>query len=181
MLFRSMSSTISASAFAKKLGVSRSAVSQMISAGRISTRSYVQNNRGHYHIDPVLAMEDLQKGTDTEHVDTPIKESAAVEDKVSATASLTEMRRNKMAVAIKREILSLQVAQGKLVEKEKVYAVLYDFGQSIRQTFQVIPNKIVDDVMAARTRNEAHKIIADSIDAALSDLVRIGELNFTKR
>lgn len=175
-----MSNTISASSFAKKLGVSRSAVSQMISSGRISARSYVQNNRGHYHIDPVLAMEDLKNGTDTEHEDTPIRESPA-EDKLSATASLTEMRRNKMAVAIKREILSLHVAQGKLVEKDKVHAVLYDFGQTIRQTFQVIPNKIVDDVMAARTRNEAHRIIADSIDEALTQLVRIGELNFTKR
>lgn len=178
--------------FSKLIGKTKQAVSKMISEGRLTSRSYMKDSKG-YHIDARLAMEDLKMNTDLAHRNSTFQEESpskavaskprreVLEVKPEESASLIAMKRNKMAIEIKKSMLELQVLQGKLVEKDKVFDVLYEFGQTIRQNFQVIPNKIVDDVMAAQTRNEAHKIITDAIDGALMDLVRTGELNFTKK
>lgn len=170
----------------------------MIAEGRIKERSYSITKNGWYKIDFALAMEDISANSDispsavssskkpdpspTPAPDIPAAGLAEPPEMQTATlASLAEMRRKKIAVSIKKDLMEMRIREGELVEKERVFSALYDFGQSIRQNLQVIPNKVVDDVMACRTRNEAHRIIADAIDEALADLARIGELNFQKR
>lgn len=180
---------------AKRLGITRQSMSEMIANGRIRKRSYDVTKSGRYKIDPVLAMEDISENSDSPPApssskkpdpspapDIPAAELQEPPEMQTATlASLAEMRRKKIAVSIKKDLMEMRIREGELVEKERVFSALYDFGQSIRQNLQVIPNKVVDDVMACRTRNEAHRIIADAIDEALADLVRAGELNFQKR
>jgi hypothetical protein len=62
---------------------------------------------------------------------------------------------------------------GSLVEKTKVYKALYEVGQEIRTAFQTLPDRVIDDVLAAPSRNHAHQImfnaIADELDK-ISDM-----------
>lgn len=75
-----------------------------------------------------------------------------------------------MKLQIERQKIIIAREKGILVPKSEVNEKLHKLGTEIRQSFQAIPTQVVDDVMASKTRNEAHDIIARAIDRALTDL-----------
>jgi hypothetical protein len=93
-------------------------------------------------------------------------------DHVNEKITFSEARR-------KKEIYNAEIAritalkeQGLYVEKEKVYFQLFDFGKEIRLTFQAIPDRIIDSIIAAKTRNEAHLLLLETINQALEGLTK---------
>jgi len=79
-------------------------------------------------------------------------------------AKLTELK-------YKREV-------GDLVERKKVYDGLYAAGQEIRDSMLSIPDRIIDEVLAAKNRNEAHEVLRKAIHSELERLSNIESRKF---
>lgn len=76
--------------------------------------------------------------------------------------------------AKERELKYRQMA-GELVDKNAVYKQLFSLGQQMRTRLQSIPDRLIDDVLAAPTRNEAHQLLFDAIADSLEELSKINE------
>lgn len=98
-----------------------------------------------------------------------------------ADTSLAAARR--AAAVYKAKLLELEMKekQGKLIDKDQVYKSLFAAGQEVRNALQAIPDRIIDNVLAATSRNEAHKIMFDALADALESLTEIQSRNFVKR
>lgn len=77
---------------------------------------------------------------------------------------------------IKRE---LQKLEGELVDKGLVYKNLYEFAAIIRDKFMNVPDRVVDNILAADTRNEAIKVLSDEITEVLVSLATVGSIKLT--
>jgi len=61
-------------------------------------------------------------------------------------------------------------AAKRLVSKEAVYAALFATGQEVRDRIMAVPDRIVDDCMLAKNRDELYQIIAVELHSALTAL-----------
>jgi hypothetical protein len=86
-----------------------------------------------------------------------------------------EALRKDLIIKANLNALKLRMKEGEVVEKSKVYKELFAFGKQIRLRFQSIPDRIIDDVLAAPGRNEAHMIVFNAISDVLEELTGIGE------
>lgn len=68
---------------------------------------------------------------------------------------------------------------GDLVAKDEVYKSLFAFGQELRTQFQAIPDRVVDNMLAASSRNEAHIILYEAITKVLENLADIESRKIT--
>lgn len=62
---------------------------------------------------------------------------------------------------------------GTLLEKSKVYKALYEVGQEMRTSFQALPDRVIDDILAAPSRNHAHQLLFNAIADELEKLSSI--------
>jgi hypothetical protein len=74
----------------------------------------------------------------------------------------------------------LQRIEGELVDKGLVYKNLFEFASVIRDNLKNIPDRVVDNILAAGTRNEAILILDNEIDQVLLSLSSLGEIKLTK-
>lgn len=199
-----MAEKLSIREFAKRVGVTDVAVGKAIKAGKI-VDAIDWTNPKRPKIDPELALKEWGKNYDpsyhrtdkvTERLgstsDTPEPKRAPRKSTTSAKEppsgepqptsggkSLAELKRQTAEVRLHREALELKQKRGELVDKQKVYRALFSAGQEARTAFQAIPDRVIDDILAAKTRNEAHGIlfnaIADTLEM-LSDITN-RELN----
>lgn len=86
-----------------------------------------------------------------------------------------EALRKDLIIKANLNALKLRMKEGEVVEKSKVYKELFAFGKQIRLRFQSIPDRIIDDVLAAPGRNEAHLILFNAISDVLEELTGTGE------
>lgn len=61
---------------------------------------------------------------------------------------------------------------GKLVEKDAVYAMLFEFGKEMREMFLQIPARIISQIMACETEREGIEVIKQEIERVLFLLSR---------
>lgn len=62
---------------------------------------------------------------------------------------------------------------GTLVNKDEVYKALYAAGQEVREAILAVPDRIIDDVMASRSRNEAYNKLYEELAKALERVAEI--------
>lgn len=86
-----------------------------------------------------------------------------------------EALRKDLIIKANLNALKLRMKEGEVVEKSKVYKELFAFGKQIRLRFQSVPDRVIDDVLAAPGRNEAHLILFNAITDILEELTGIGE------
>lgn len=91
---------------------------------------------------------------------------------VSEEISFSEARRKKQIYEAEIARITALKEQGLYVEKEKVYSKLFEFGQQVRSQLQAIPNRVIDNILSAKTRNEAQILLITAIDEALDSLTR---------
>lgn len=170
--------------YALSLGISHTAVSKAIRAGHICKGwdmkqkkilvEYADNEWGNGIKEKINL-----KGNAT--INNPIVESLDLttlmsenEYRLSIRENITfsEARRKKEIYIAEISRIAALKEQGVYVEKAKVYSTLFNFGQSLRVAFQAIPDRIVDRVLSAKTRTEAHSIILSAIDEALGMLTK---------
>jgi hypothetical protein len=94
--------------------------------------------------------------------------------------SLAEIKRQTAEVKLRLDALELKERMGQLVDKDAVYRSLFSAGQEVRTALQAIPDRVIDDVLAARSRNEAHQVLYNAIADALEMLTEISERPITK-
>lgn len=94
-------------------------------------------------------------------------------------SSTVEAKRQKAVLEVAQAKLAYQKELGKLVDKDKVYKSLYMYGQELRAALQVIPDRCIDGILAARSRNEAHGILSDAIIEALENITDIEKRSIT--
>lgn len=93
--------------------------------------------------------------------------------------SKAELDRMKAEVQLQMAALELKERKGQLVDKSRVYRSLFEVGQEIRTSVLSVPDKTIDNILAAPTRNEAYTILQAALTDALTQLSELkeGDLN----
>lgn len=148
-------------------GVSREAISEARRRGQLTEgRSFTKRGRL-YRWDVVEARKEWNSNVTGHGNGRTIGEAG--QEKPNGT-SIAAIKKAQAVVDLEKKKIELDRLKGTLVEKDSVYKELFEFGQKVRQRMQAIPARIVDDVLAAASRTEALRIIADAIDDGLTDL-----------
>lgn len=176
-------------AYAETKGVGESSIRKM-RGKRLGEHCFGMNAKG---TRPVIYKEladlDWEKNFDPTHTrnvkgkdgdDTAAKNSDLLSPgtKAKGVSEFTEKKTQRENVALQLDLLKLQEMKRKLVQKDKVYNLLFGFGSEIRSAFQDIPDQVTDDVIAAAAsggRDEVYRIIASAVDAALLRLANVNQ------
>jgi hypothetical protein len=172
-----MAEYISLREYGRRKGCSDTAIRKAIKSGKI-VKGVIRKPGERPVIDPVVA--DAEWGmnfnpTYTDRNDTLRKNllGSAAAASEEAGRSLADIKRQTAEVRLRLDALELKERMGQLVDKDAVYRALFAAGQEFRTAMQAIPDRVIDDILAARNRNEAHQVlfnaIADQLEM-LSDL-----------
>ena len=150
---------ISTTEFAKLMGVTRQAILQAIQSGRIDC---VKVN-GQYGIDPIVAQKQFIDSKERQVFNDPNANATQIEN-------IAHMKRIRLGIQIQQDKLNLEKSKGELVSVRDVNDKLFKMAMEIRQAFQMLPSQVIDDILAASTRNAAHEILSQAIDRELDKL-----------
>ena len=98
---------------------------------------------------------------------------------ISEGISFSEARRKKETYNAEIARIMALAEQDIYVEKEIVYAQLFTFGQLLRVSFMIIPDRIIDDLIVSKSRSEAHSILLNEIHKTLEELTTLVIYFFT--
>ena len=182
------------------MGVSDTSIHKAINSGKITAASWTFDKKGKKLLYPSKASAEWGKTFDPTRTqatktggmlqlptDTP-----PTPPQQSADAPIdTDTQKNPMSVAqlkliseklkIRKAQIELQEQEGSLVPKKAVYDALFSFGKEIRQAFQAIPDRVLDNLLASENRTEAYNILSEAISQTLEQMAEIIERDITKR
>lgn len=94
--------------------------------------------------------------------------------------SKAELERRNEAMKLKHAQLKYAVAKGALVKRDDVYSALFVAGQEIRSALQAIPDRVIDNIIAAsgQSRAHAHQVLVDELNKVLVTLSDMGERGY---
>ncbi|RAJ00457.1 hypothetical protein LX64_04163 [Chitinophaga skermanii] len=157
--------------YAKEIGVSNEAVRRAIKDGKIVKGWDAATKK----IIPEIANAEWgyihnAASTDNHVNDTPKKGLTLDSD-----SSYNDAKRVKEILSAQLIALELKEKKEELVNKAAVYQELFKFGQQIRTAFLNIPDRTIDNIIAAETRSEAHAILTNAIHEVLEKLTSIAK------
>lgn len=160
---------ISILAYAKLRGVSDARVHHAIKEGKI--KKGVVTVKGRRWIDPEIANAEWDKYKDPTHkrVTRAVKQEREAADP-SLGPTMSEIKLKQEAIRTKKMHLEYEKKKGTLVEKDAVYQALFAYAQEIRIEIESLPDKVVDDMLAAPDRHRARTILVEAIEDALLTL-----------
>jgi hypothetical protein len=182
---------ISLREYGRRKGVSDTAVRKAIHAGKI-VEGVVKDKSGK----PWIIQEIADREWSSNH--NPVYERTVKSGKPNAAAvaqkepdapgvpesggnaTLAAAKRAKAVFDAKLAELSFKEKSGSLVRKDEVYRALYAFGQSVRSAIQAVPDRVIDDVLSAGSRNEAHLLLQKALDEALLKLAEGEKIQFVR-
>jgi hypothetical protein len=91
---------------------------------------------------------------------------------ITSNDTLYEAKRKKEILSAKIMALDLAERQGVLVLKEAIYKELFAKGQEIRSDLLNMPNRCIDNIIAANDRNKAMLILTDEIVQTLEKFTK---------
>ena len=91
--------------------------------------------------------------------------------------TLVQAQRARAVYEAKMKELEYKRMLGTLVDQAKVYRNLFTFGQEIRSALQALPDRIIDDILAASSRNAAHALLYNATSDILERLSHHPELS----
>lgn len=194
--------TVSIRQFAKDRGVSDTAIRKAINAGKIVEGRIFKN--GIPCIIPEIATRelDLYEASPTrgekKHTQPPAAKPVKPEQKKAQapapvapppTGEVPKPPAGSLAAArliqaqLKAKTMEVELKQklGELVNKKQVYEALFAFGQEVRSALQSLPDRHIDEILAAKSRNESHTILFNAISEALESLADSGKREITAR
>lgn len=177
---------ISLREYARRLGVSDTAVRKAIKAGKI-VKGVVRKDGKPFIVQSVADAEWRENHKPTMQVTQSGKhmfaETANVGDKASvpssSEATFAAAKRAKAVYDAKLAELEFKKKSGSLVDKNEVYKALYGAGQEMRAAFTSIPDRVIDDLLACKNRHEAHQKLTDAIYEALETFTNIEKRDIT--
>ena len=188
--------TVSIRQYAKDKGVSDTAIRKMITAGKI-VKGLVRDEKGI----PKINVEEANKEYDLyeanagrgrkKETEAPAAQPPAAQKVVTHEApppqhpnpppgSLAAVKLIKAKLDAKALELKVKKAEGLVVDKQKVYSALFSFGKEMRVNMQAIPDRFIDQILAAGSRNEAHTVLFNAISDALESLADLGKMDLAK-
>lgn len=185
-----MAEKLSIREFAKRIGVSDVAVGKAIRSGKI-VKGVDYTNPKRPKIDPDVAMKEWGKYYNPNYEREQTKKLHGVSDSSPSPSeiapsepspagrSIAEIKRQQAEVKLRVSALELKEKQGQLVDKQKVYKALFAAGQEVRTALQAVPDRVIDDVLAAQSRNEAHQVLFNAIADTLEMLSEITNRDVT--
>lgn len=187
---------ISIRQYAKDCKCSDTAVHKAIKAGKI-VKGLTYDENGRPKILPEIANREWGEFKETSAPvkpkplagkKEPIKQAPPVVEAPGSTVSDSTPTNNLAKARLAHTIskaklaeLDFQRKKGALVNKDQVYKALFAAGQEVRATFQAIPDRHIDEIFSAKTRNEAHEILYGVISKALETLADIGKRDLIPR
>lgn len=77
------------------------------------------------------------------------------------------------------QLRQLKVAElkGSLVKAETIEKTFFEFARTLRNGFQNISDRIIDQILSAGSRNEAHILLQNEIDQVLTSLSKLPEFS----
>ena len=166
------------------MGVHNRAIVKAIDKGQIKEGVHV-NEAGHRKIIFDIAFKEWNESRDP--MQDHARENGKVEKKKtekrgggeSASSTLTDVKLEKEKIALESAQIELKKKRGELVDVQKVYKVLFEYGKGIRDELLQLPDRLIDEIRGADTRNEAHIIFTKGMEAALRGLADSDKLKFS--
>ena len=174
---------ISIREFARRLGVRDTSVHKAIKSGKIVAGLVIEGEKKGILYETALA--EWERNRDPVYADRspgltaklapgapevapppPAAPGAQAQD--SADTSLAAAKRAQAVLKVQQMRLDLEKAKGNLVEKNAVYSALFEAGALVRSTVLGVPDRVIDDIMAQKTRAAAYQILYDALVEALS-------------
>jgi hypothetical protein len=197
-----MAETISIREFSRRVNVSDTAIRKAINAGYIVAGRVFENGGPRILFEEAKREWDIYQtqqgkavtakpktGTPTQSakpavnptppapvVPAPLGEAPKPQAGTIAAARLVKEQLNAKLLEIE-----LKEKMGKLVDKDRVYAALFSAGKELRVNLQTIPDRHIDDILAAPSRNEAHTILYNAIAEVLEQITELGKTDFTRK
>lgn len=173
---------ISITEYGRRKGVSHTAVNRAIETGRLVKGFRILAN-GKKEIIPSIADKEWLENTNPDHWRTKYSTSGGRnateehpdETKAARAGTLNAAKQAQAVFTAKLSELEYKKKAGQLVEKDKVYKTLFDFGKELRNELLSIPDRIIDDVLGADNRISAITILYDEIAAVLAKATNWGE------
>lgn len=182
-----MSEIISIREFARRKGVSDTAVHKHIKNGNIvQAITQLANGRPALFADVAeTEWTNAAAGTHAESYqgskrsnrvkvyDTPpqnarfVSDSTQRDQRPADAATLAAAKKAKAVYDAKLVELEYKRKAGDLLEKRKVYETLFSWGQVLRNELLALPDRVIDDVLAQPSRNESLTVLYDAIAAVL--------------
>lgn len=99
-------------------------------------------------------------------VDTQEPETDSTED----TTTIHEAKRKEAIYKAKLLEIELKEKQGSVVKVEQIRKSLFDAGAQIRASIMTVPDRDIDNIWGAETRNEAHQLLVVALNKSLEKL-----------
>jgi hypothetical protein len=179
-------SAISIREYSRRVGVSDTAVHKAIRAGKISPDAItIHPGNGRRMIYESIASRDWKAHIESSGIESPaspgVKSSPSTTENRPAPiresftppdGTLQAARKAKAVYDAKLAELKYKQQSGSLVPKDQVYSELFSKGQEIREALLAIPDRVIDQLRAAKSRAGAHKILTEAIH---EELTRLGK------
>lgn len=120
----------------------------------------------------ILAPVEKQAVNDTGDIELSVDEMVDDEGLPIVRAGMTAFDADRVKKILESMTLKVKLRQtnGELVEKKEVYKDLFLFAQEMRAELQNIPERTIDEIMAAVSRNKGYLILSGEIDKVLEKL-----------
>lgn len=164
--------------YARRLGISNEAVSKAIREHRI-VKGWNKKEQKIIveHADKEFGF--MWRETNvSELVDDVPQNNPSGKLTLTGNSSFSEARRVKEIMQAQLIALDLQQRKGELVNKETVFKQLFTFGQNIRTSMLAIPDRTIDNIIASKSRAEAHNLLTNALHEVLEALTKTDNLNF---
>jgi len=187
-----MSTLLSIREYARRKGCSDTAVHKAIKAEKI-VKGVDYTNPKRPKINPDIADKEWSAFKDPDYrrrarngkeiFEEEVKPSEPVETATNPRTDTSLAAAKRAQAVYKAKILELEMKQkqGSLVDRDQVYKALFAAGQEVRSALQAVPDRFIDNILAARSRNEAHSILSNAIADALEKLADGSKELITKR
>lgn len=169
---RKLLERISQREYAARLGISNSAVSNAIRDGRIKKGwdaklkkiivDYADAEFGNLH------QQSNRKPAVSSIPDEPIKNPSSLT--LNGDSTYAEAKRVREILQAQIVAIELKEKKGELIHKESAQKQLFTFGQNVRISLTSIPDRVIDEILASNTRQEAHLILSTAIFNALEEI-----------
>jgi hypothetical protein len=175
--------------YAKLKGVSDVAVLKAIKAGHIygEAISYGENGKRN-GVNPKIAdaqwsrtisvnksrKDDVKnRFPDAEQTPDPEPDSNAQFSGPTSAPSVAKAQQVEAVYKAKLRELEYKRKSGELISKDATYRALFSLGQEIRTALQAIPDRAIDEILAAPTRNDSHTVLTREIHDVLTRLSKM--------
>ncbi|MFM7012790.1 MAG: hypothetical protein ACKO0Z_26270 [Betaproteobacteria bacterium] len=173
--------------YAKEKGVDHKAVSNAIKTGKIKKGTgYVTHTDGRRYIVRTIADKEWAEnyqytgnGSPMLLQTLPISNAGVVEDEDDGDTggdddaykdALKKARTTKSILDAKLTQLEYETKSGAVVSKAQAERQLFEMGKRIRESILRVPDREIDTILAAGTRNQARELLYDALEAALLEL-----------